>query len=231
MARKVKTPLAVAGGIAGHELSLEQRVAQLINMLGGQYNVARMMGRAPGSVNNWRKSAERMSMRDMLVLAREAGVSLDWLATGYDRRPDLPTPAGADMGEFVRVSFYGPNPDDSWCELGRGPPVSFRRSWLGELGIDPTSAMLILARDDAMAPEIERDAIILADRQVKRVMDGGIYVLARAGAQLLRRTQVMVDGTVVLIPANATYKEERVPAEQAGTLPIAGQVRAIVKLV
>jgi DNA-binding transcriptional regulator YdaS (Cro superfamily) len=231
MTRKVKTPMAIASGIAVNELSLEQRIAHVISLLGGQYNVARMLGRAPGSVNNWRKNAERMSMRDMLALAREAHVSLDWLATGYDRRPDLPPPPGTNMAEFVRVSFYGPNPDDSWCELRRDPPVSFRRSWLEELGIDPASAMLILVRDDAMAPEIERNAVILADRQVKRVMDGGIYVLTRSGTQLVRRTQVMVDGTVVLIPANGTYKEERVPAEHAGKLPIAGQLRAIVKLV
>jgi hypothetical protein len=230
MTRKIKTPVAIASGIAGHELSLEQRVAHLINILGGQYHVARMMGRAPGSINNWRKNAERMSMRDMVVLAREGGVSLDWLATGYDRRPDLPTPMGADMAEFVKIAFYGPNPNDSWCELERAPPLAFRRGWLEEIGIAPASAMLVLARDDAMAPEIERDVVMLADREAKRVMDGGIYVLARAGAQLVRRTQMMVDGAVALIPANPNYREERVPAEQAGKLPIAGQVRAIVKL-
>lgn len=229
MTRKLKTPIRVATGIAGYELSLEQRVAHLINILGGQYHVARMMGRAPGSVNNWRKNADRMSLRDMVVLAREAGVSLDWLATGYDRRPDLPTPPGADMAEFVKVGFYGPNPDDSWCELRRASPVAFRRGWLEELGV--ASAMLVPVRDDAMVPEIDKDAVILADREARRVLDGGVYVLARGGAQLVRRTQVMVDGTVALIPANPTYREERVPAEQAGKLPIAGQVRAVIKLV
>jgi hypothetical protein len=231
MSKKIKTDVAIASGIAGHELNLEQRVAHVINILGGQYHVARMMGRAPGSINNWRKNAERMSIRDMLVLAREAGVSLDWLATGYDRRPDLPQPTGADLAEFVRVAFYGPNPDDSWCELARAAPLAFQRSWLEELGIAPASAMLIHARDDAMAPEIERDSIMLVDRDAKQVMNGGIYVLARTGTQLVRRTQVMVDGTIALIPANHTYREERIPTEQVGKLPIAGRIRAIVRLV
>jgi phage repressor protein C with HTH and peptisase S24 domain len=133
------------------------------------------------------------------------------------------------MAEFVQVAFYGPNADDSWSELRRTSPVAFRRGWLEEQGI--ASAMLVQVRDDAMAPEIEKDAIILADREARRVMDGGVYVLARGGAQFVRRTQMMVDGTVALIPANPTYREERVPAEQAGNLPIAGQVRAIVRLV
>jgi phage repressor protein C with HTH and peptisase S24 domain len=217
----------VAYGVAGYALSLPERVEQLVNAVGGATAAARKLSVTKAAIYKWTKGKARLPFEEMLLLAKEAGVSLDWVATGYDRRPDLRPVQNPDVTEFIPIEFYGVNPDNTLCTLRHVTPLALRRTWLEETGI--TSAMLITARDDAMAPEIERDDIMLVDGQSKRVRDGSIYVLARAGDQLVRRTQVMVDGAVALIPTNPTYKEERIPAETAGNLPIAGQVRAIVK--
>jgi hypothetical protein len=227
---KSQRELKLASGIAGFALSREQRVEHLIGLVGGPGKAAAALGVTTAALRKWVTGKARLPFEEMLLLAEEAGVTLDWIATGYDRRPSLPPTAGGAAANFVPVEFYGVNPDNTLCTLRHLTPLAFRRAWLEEIGITPTSAMLIIARDDAMAPEIERDDIMLVDSEAKRVMDGGVYVLTRVGAQLVRRTQVMVEGTVALIPTNPTYREERVHAESTRNLPIAGQVRAIVKL-
>jgi hypothetical protein len=228
---KSEKALKVASGVAGFALSREQRVEHLIRLIGGPGKAAAVIGVSTEALRKWVNGKARLPFHEMSLLAEEAGVTLDWIATGYDRRPGLRPASGTAVEGFAPIDFYGVNPDNTLCTLRHLTPLAFRRIWLEDMGVAPASAMLITAGDNAMAPEIERDDIMLVDGEAKRVMDGGIYVLARAGAQLVRRTQVMVDGAVALIPTNPTYKEERVPAETARNLPIAGQVRAIVKLI
>lgn len=229
MTEKGKNDTTSTTKLADHEQTIEQRIAHLITILGGQYQVARLTERSPGSVNNWRKNAQRMAMRDILVLAREAGVSLDWIATGYGSRPVAPPTEGAGV-EYARIAVYGPSGNNTLAELGFQPPAAFLRGWLDEAGIAPESCAVIMVQDDGMAPEIGPGDMVLVDRARATIESSGVYALLRQSAVLVRRVQVMVDGGVLIIPANSLYKRETFTAEAATGLPVAGRVRAVLKM-
>jgi len=217
-------------GAAGHELSFQERFAQLVEMLGGAQKAADLLGRGWSTVDNWRQGKTRVPLLDALELAKEAGVSLDWVATGYDRRPDLPPPAGA-AGGYEIISRFEPSADGRLAPAsGDAGMFAARREWLDALGINAADAALIAAPDDAMAPLVGKSDMVIIDRGVARVSGGGIYVFLRNGAPMLRRAQVMVDGAVQLIPENAAYDRERLAPEQVASLPLAGRARVILRV-
>jgi hypothetical protein len=210
-------------GAAAHELSLDERIAQLITMVGGRARAAKLVGRSTTTIDNWR-SGTPIPLLDALTLAREAQVSLDWVATGYDRRPDLPDVTSSVRGGFTVVRSYHPA-EQQVGEVTDAAIMAFGESWLREIGIEPADAALMNAPDDAMAPEIGAGDQVLLDRGVKGIKGGGIYALGRDGGVLIRRVQLMIDGSVQLIPSNPLYLAERLAAEAAKATPVAGQAR------
>jgi len=221
-----------AYGTAGHEMSFPQRMGYLIELVGGAQKAAELLGRGWTTVDNWRKGTSRVPLLDALELARAAGVTLDWVATGYDRRPELPPAAGTSRSGFGVVHLYQAAPDGRLIEItdNAADMIAIRSEWLDKMGIQEQDAALISVPDDAMAPLVNPGDLILLDKGEKQVSGGGIYAFLRGGVPMIRRAQVMVDGAVQLIPENAAYDRERVAAEQAAALPVAGRARVLLRV-
>ena len=77
----------------------EERIAALVGAVGGPVRAAALIGKTRTHVDNMRKAGAPLRLEDVLVLAREAGVTLDWVATGQTvRGPFLGTwPGGVRL--------------------------------------------------------------------------------------------------------------------------------------
>ena len=78
----------------------EERIAALVSAVGGPVRAAALLGKTRTHVDNMRKAGAPLRLEDVLVLARESGVTLDWVATGQAVRPDLRGLADAGSGGF-----------------------------------------------------------------------------------------------------------------------------------
>lgn len=221
---------AKAYSTAGYELEFHERFAQLLQMVGGPGRAAKLLGRGATTIDNWRTGRSRVPFWDMLILADAAGVTLDWVATGHDRRPNLPPTEGAAV-EYVRIEVYGAGDDNALTKLGFQPPAAYWRGWLDEADIAPETCAVVMVQDEGMAPEIGSGDMVLVDRARTAIESGGVYALVRQRAVLVRRVQVMVDGGVRIFPTNTLYKEETLTPEAAASLPVAGRVRAVFRFV
>ena len=67
----------------------EERIASLVSAVGGPVRAASLIGKTRTHVDNMRKAGAPLRLEDVLILAREAGVTLDWIATGQSVRSDL----------------------------------------------------------------------------------------------------------------------------------------------
>lgn len=83
----------IAFGVPGFSLTFEQRFDQVIAMAGGFERARELCGVSASTPYQWRKSEGKMPLNAALKLAEAAGVTLDWVATGWDRRPGLPAPS------------------------------------------------------------------------------------------------------------------------------------------
>ncbi len=219
-----------AESVAGQ--SLLKRVEQLVVRIGGAPAVAKKLSVTKAAIYKWIKGQARLPFCEMYLLAKEADVTLDWLATGYDRRPDLGPgfeetgAASFDYGtEFIRIACYGPNPDDTWCELVRRPAIAVSHRYLDELRMQPRDAALVEAEGEAMEREISAGDVLLVDRSVESIERDGVYLLFRGGKAHTRRARLLVEGSIQLIPANPEYERELLPASAR----VAGEVKAVLK--
>lgn len=90
----------------------------------------------------------------------------------------------------------------------------------------PISADLVefTVCDDAMAPALLEGEPVLVDRQVCTVRGDGRYVLDLQGHPAMRRVQVMLDGSLTIIPDNPVYAREKLPPQRRQQLRVLGRV-------
>src|SRR5260221_9057605 len=84
----------------GFALPQEERIAQLVTLAGGPVKAAAIIGKTRTHIDNMRKPGAPLRLDDVLALARETGVTLDWVATGQTVRPDLRGLADAQADGF-----------------------------------------------------------------------------------------------------------------------------------
>jgi len=193
------------------ETGLAERVAWLVAQVGGPVRAAALIGKTRTHVDNMRKPEAPLRLDDVLALAREAGVSLDWVVSGQSVRPDLLAPAGAlaDAGTaafealpgFVRLSPLKPEiVTVGGRSIERWTPSGFAVSveWLDGFGLTPDSARYALAGDDGMAPVIGKGAAVLVDMRTAPLRTG-LYCVAIDNELLVRRLQRLPGGVSELV--------------------------------
>lgn len=89
-----KAPVPVDSRITSDDLARYERVALLVEWVGGLARAAEIARVTTSTINNWRKKGAALPVDGMLLLCTEAGLSLDWIATGHMIRPDLATEPG-----------------------------------------------------------------------------------------------------------------------------------------
>lgn len=107
-------------------------------------------------------------------------------------------PPDPDHDEFAQVRRV-----DVSVSAGRGALVfeepsrsalTFRRSFLQEVGVTPTNAVIVTVKGHSMDPTLPDGAVILVNTAAKTVSNGRIYAFRSDGALFVKRMSRTADG-------------------------------------
>lgn len=83
-------------------------------------------------------------------------------------------------------------------EEGRLGALSFRRSFLQEIGVSPASAVVVTVKGRSMEPTIPDGSVLLVSRSSKHIIDREIYAYRRDGELYVKRLVKRGTGIVAL---------------------------------
>ncbi len=214
------------------------RLQEIVRHWPSADRLARATGVSPSAFRKWLRGDAEPSRERLVALAKAAGVTVGWLASGEGPTPRLAgatessRPASAAGGMDQRNYLLLPKQPEAAAAGAESPPVAgpvefigFRHDWVrAEFGIEPDHLILEIAVGESMLPNIQHGDLLLVDTTENRIRSFGVYVLEIAGERLVKRVQPKLDGGLTLISDNATYEPEHVPPAQAGDIAVVGRV-------
>ena len=172
-----------------------------------------------------------------------SGVSTDWLiagegemfqAQGVDLQAQpMASPTDFDQPGMIAIPRY----DEVRPSAGHGTiptneipttRVAFEKRWLNDIGVQPSSAVILAAQGDSMEPTIRNGSPLLVDTSKTEVKSGFIYVIAVGDDLLVKRVRRRLDGLVELISDNSAYAPETLGPDTLQQLRVIGRVYAAV---
>ena len=205
--------MPISMGIPGFDVPQHERVSMLVASVGGPVKAAALTGRSRGHIDNMRKPDAALRLDDLLPLCEAAGVSLDWVATGYQVRPDLdaaglsdsglsPGPGfGGDLPGFVRLLPVRPRvARAAGAEVERWEPseVAVSAQWLdANAHLTSDTARYAIAVDDGMAPLVRAGAFLVVDTRPAKPRSG-VYLIEAGDELVARRLSLMPGGRLEL---------------------------------
>ncbi|MFQ2079274.1 S24 family peptidase [Aeromonas veronii] len=217
------------------ESEFKERLEQV---LAGQSarSFAAKAGMADTTLRQYLYGRSEPNMSQLIKIARTAGVSIDWLATGRGPREEceyhkVTNTEGTDSfeeeyalidGYHIAVSAgHGAFNDDHSVKRR----LAFRRKWLKYRQLNPDNLVVVFAKGDSMEPTIHSGDSILVDISRNQIQDGGLFVLRLGDELYAKRLQKRVDGGVNIISDNKTgYETLAVMPNELESLSIIGKV-------
>jgi phage repressor protein C with HTH and peptisase S24 domain len=169
----------------------------------------------------------------LAAVATHLDVNLRWLLTGRDAAPEPDTvEVGGDP--LVLIPFYDVQASAGTGQVVQGERVrgrlAFRSDWVhGELKVGPESLALITATGDSMQPTVGQGDLLLLNIRETHVTGDAIYALQMQDVLLIKRVQLLVNGTLVIRSDNPAYAEQRVRPDEGSAPRIVGRVVWIAK--
>ena len=204
------------------------RIGGIADMVGGNSSLARMCGFSESVIRKWRLEMSEPCASDLVVMARAANVTIEWLTTGEGNKH--PPEATEDVGvEFVLVPRYNVEASAGSgslvgveSEIGK---LAFRRDWLRQKGLSDKDLVVIRVTGDSMSPTIRNGSLVLVDTHQEQVKEDGIYVVSWDGHLVAKRLQVdFAGGVYVISDYHEKYPERHLRAEEASSLYVIGRV-------
>jgi len=103
-------------------------------------------------------------------------------------------------------------------EEGSKSALTFRRSFLQEIGVTPASAVIVTVKGHSMEPTIRDGAVILVSTSAKQVIDREIYAFRLDDELFVKRLVKHPDGVTVLSdnPDRDMYRDMFVHENETG---------------
>ena len=149
-------------------------------------------------------------------MARAAGVSLEWLATGNGpmgrgERDEAPLLEG-----FVTLRRI--EPGDDVQEIPRWE-IAFGATGLqSHFGRETGKLVTMRVPDDSMAPLLPAGSELVVNRSDGTVNRDGIHALTIEGTLIVRRLQRLPGGHIEASPENPAYKPFRLQQNDPGVI-------------
>jgi phage repressor protein C with HTH and peptisase S24 domain len=184
----------------------------VIHSFGSVASLATAVGVSDNAIYKWLAGRGRPSVANLVALAREGRVSVEWLATGVESaQTSQAITRAVERGDYVfmprsRIRFA-----DGRDGILRSDQVvdsiAFRADWLNRrLGTKARELILIEIVGDSMAPTIEDSDLILADLAEPRFRQDGIYLLRHERSLAVKRVQRRPDGKLLVRSDNPKYE-------------------------
>jgi phage repressor protein C with HTH and peptisase S24 domain len=211
----------------GVEEEFRRRLRLIMQQFGSVADLARAVGVSDNAIYKWVSGRGQPSMMSLVNLAKAAGVSVEWLATGRGAPAKAKTESYGSLepSEYVSTPRHVIRPPGSRSPLQSEQLVdyiNFRADWLGRVfNADPRSLALVEVAGDSMSPTIDDGDLALVDLRESHFRHDGVYVLRTGNDLSIKRLQRQPDGSLVIRSDNPAYEPATVSAEN---LPLIGRV-------
>jgi phage repressor protein C with HTH and peptisase S24 domain len=198
------------------------RLRLIMQQFGSVADLARAVGVSDNAIYKWVTGRGKPGMLSLVNLAKAAGVSVEWLATGKgqpakakaDGKPAAPAKRGSTEPGMHRAASAADGPDPQAADY-----LNFNADWLRRtLNAEAKDLVLIEAVGDSMAPTIDEGDLVLADLRETRFKSDGIYVLDSGDDLSIKRVQRELDGKLTIRSDNPAYKPVTVAAESVSLI-------------
>ncbi len=185
------------GGLSAPEKQLRlagqaERIGRAIDLAGGTIRASQLLDLNRGTLLKWRKGEARIPLDEAALLAREAGVTLDWVATGADAKAvDAPTQISRFSVDAAGAPVMQPPDADA---------LSVMREFFPLHRLDPQKTGIVRVIGDAMRDQLPEGSLAIIDMRVTIFNGDGIFALGRPGAVLFRN--VRFEGDSVRLSAD-----------------------------
>jgi phage repressor protein C with HTH and peptisase S24 domain len=194
-----------------------RRLRLIMQQFGSVADLARAVGVSDNAIYKWVAGRGQPSMISLVNLAKAAGVSVEWLATGKGLSAKSEGPVSG-AAEFISMPRHGIRGAGGRSGALQNPQIvdylSFRSDWLQHaLGAEPRNLVLVEAVGDSMSPTVDEGDLVLVDLRETRFKHDGVYVL-RAGNDLsVKRIQRQPNGALTIRSDNPAYGSASVSAD------------------
>ncbi|KAG0165745.1 hypothetical protein DFQ28_010009 [Apophysomyces sp. BC1034] len=203
---------------------IESRIDEVCRRIGGRSAAASVAGVSDDMLRRYVRGDSKPTFEVIAKLARAAGVSLDWIASGEDVTAASAKSGEAvqacacidtlgnlvDLEEFVFIPRYNVK-----VAAGHGqavtdaPPkhtMAFRRYWIENyLRAKPADLSVLSVKGDSLQGMLNDRDVILIDRS-QTSGAAGLYVLRIDGDIIVKTLQRLPDGILEVSSANPAYK-------------------------
>jgi phage repressor protein C with HTH and peptisase S24 domain len=217
------------------------RMAEVIESVGSLGLAGMAAGVTDEQVARWRDLKAKPNVFALARLAMSAGFSLDWLVTGLASKRPFPLaperinadgsvvwkePLPLDFQLIPRLDVSPSAGSGTLVEVEEQAEVlAFRSDWMRRRGINPATAHALTARGDSMEPTIRDGDVLLVDTSIDYVKDNAIYIVVFSGRTLVKRLQMLRDGSVAIKSDNKdVFDDEVVPPNEVPDIQVAGRV-------
>ncbi|HJU27641.1 MAG TPA: helix-turn-helix transcriptional regulator [Candidatus Binataceae bacterium] len=211
---------------AENQAAFRARIEELVREIGGEREIERRAGLAPGTIGHYRRKADPTRQR-LVKLAKGAGVRLEWLATG-----EGPKTADGHTDGYVMVPRYNVK-----AAAGAGVVIhneqivdylAFKSDWVrGKLGLrggNPGDSLaLVEAVGESMTPRIDDGDLLLVNHADREFRNGAIYVVEMDEALMVKRIERR-DSHIVLHSENQRYGPQTLSVADSRKLRFIGRV-------
>lgn len=172
----------------------------------------------------------------VLKICEVSGATPEWLMTGTgpkktEERDDLADKMertkrySGEEGmneEYVLVPKHNLN---GYADDETPKKVAFRKDWIvEEMRLIPEKLSVITVVGDSMEPTLRHGDLLLLDLTQSQVSDDAIYAVRFRELLLIKRLQVMPDGSILVHSDNRSYADHTVHSEEVSTLNIIARV-------
>lgn len=103
--------------------------------------------------------------------------------------------------------------------------MAFRREWIvSVMGLDISWLALARVEGDSMQSTLSSGDLVLLDRRPRNRITDGIYFVDLGDGLIVKRLQLMLDGSVDVISDNNLYRNENVSGEKLKSMQLSGKV-------
>ncbi|MGH7935371.1 MAG: XRE family transcriptional regulator [Candidatus Binataceae bacterium] len=192
-----------------------QRLRLIMQQFGSVADLARAVGVSDNAIYKWVSGRGQPSMVSLVNLARAAGVSVEWLATGRGipskSKSEACAPESSDYVTMPRQGLRGVGGRDAIQNQQIVDFINFRSDWIQRVfNVDPRSLALVEAIGDSMSPTVDEGDLVLIDLRENRFKSDGLYVLRSGGDLSIKRLQCRPDGSLMIRSDNSAYEPQRV---------------------
>jgi phage repressor protein C with HTH and peptisase S24 domain len=186
------------------------RLRLIMQQFGSVADLARAVGVSDNAIYKWVTGRGNPGMLSLVNLAKAAGVSVEWLATGRGQplkaRPEVRLEPSANLAKPPTVSPRRPGNKAGLSSPQLVDYLNFKPEWLKRIfNTEMQDVALIEVVGDSMSPTIDDGDLVVADTRETRFKSDGIYVIRNGEDLSIKRVQREPDGKLTIRSDNQAY--------------------------